>query len=72
MTTLRDAAWICAPLGYQQCALCGRIARDVALRPVVKYQGGAGTVQVLQCDDVAACWIRAEEQDAASVSARVS
>ena len=60
---IRDAALICAPLGYRECSLCGRVARDVALRPVVKAQAGAGTVQVLQCEDVAECWLRADEQE---------
>ena len=58
-----DAANICAPLGYRQCKLCGRVARDVALRPVVKYQAGAGLAQMLQCEDVGECWLRADEQE---------
>jgi len=60
---IRDAANICAPLGYQQCELCGRVARDVALRPVVKAQAGAGTAQMLQCEKVEECWLRADEQE---------
>jgi len=58
---IRDAANICAPLGYRQCKLCGRVARDVQLRSVVNYDGGHGVAQVLQCEDVAECWVRAEE-----------
>ena len=60
---IRAAANICAPLGYQECELCHRIARDVALRPVIKYQSGAGVVEMLQCEDVTECWLRADEQE---------
>ena len=59
---IRDATNICAPSGYRQCVLCGRVARDVALRPVIKAQGGAGAAMVRQCFDVKLCWLRAEEQ----------
>lgn len=62
---LRDAANICAPLGYQECDVCGRVARDVALRSVVKAQAGAGLAQTLQCFDVTPCWVRKEEQEKA-------
>ena len=46
--------------GCQECDLCGRVGRDVHLRPVVKAQAGAGSTLTLQCEDVTACWLRAE------------
>ena len=41
--------------GWQRCQHCGRVGRDVHLRPVVK-----GGVLTLQCEDVTACWLWAE------------
>ncbi len=58
--TKEEAAEIC--YGWQKCDLCGRVAKDVHLRPVVKAQAGAGSVLTLQCFDVTECWARWDEK----------
>ena len=72
---LRDAAPYRLDVSHKEpvpflCELCHRIARDVQLRPVVKYQGGGGRAQMLQCEKVEECWARKEQQERGAMCER--